>query len=161
MSFRYLHGDNPHFIWTLVIVSSVFLCRSFYKLSILLTFQRISSLFHWFFYFFFNCIDFCSYIFSLLCLVCIILLFFSFHNGAEINLRIFIFYNICTWCYKFPSHNCFNCLLQILILCFLSPFSSVYFYFTLSLLYWPMDCLKVCCLAKYFEIFLLSFCYCF
>lgn len=79
-----------------------------------------------------------------------------------IDFKSCFFSSICIWCYLFPSKHSFCHIPQVLVL---------YFYFHLieniSNLSWDFlfdSCVILKCfffISKYFEIFQLSFCYCF
>lgn len=66
-----------------------------------------------------------------------------------IYLGVFLFSNVCIYCYKIPPRHCLKGVLKFLI-CYIFIFSSynVFFSFILRVPLWPLGYLKVCCLVS-------------
>lgn len=137
-----------HFIPVIVI------CVSFFLMSVLLEVCQFYRSFKesacwpfktFFLFFFLNFIHFCSIIFYLLWDYFAVFFLVSSHVSLD-YLTLFLFSVVQIYAINFPFSRVFNCLPQILTLCFHFYSVQCVIWFQSRLVY-LMDCLEVCCIV--------------
>ena len=110
-----------------------FLCQTCGSCQLYWSIQKTISLFYWFFSFVFlfsiSMISALYYFIPSACFRFILLIFFlvSLYGHLIFDFGLFLFLNICTWCYRLLPQHCFSNVPQILICLFLFSLSSKYF----------------------------------